>query len=81
MYWKRLSAGECKRISDAYAAQRATLHLSDREALPKEVKRKVRRIALKMIFAEREARAAKAQRTKEYRAAEETFTWQPVRRR
>ena len=79
MYWVKLTVAERKRISDAYALQAAQLQLSDKEDLPREVKRKVRAKVLRMIRAERRARTAKAQRTKAYRAAENTFTWQPAR--
>ncbi|HEL8012958.1 TPA: hypothetical protein U0A13_004974 [Escherichia coli] len=81
MYWKQLTFDERKRIAEAYAAQAEALQLSDVKKLPREVKRKTRSQVLRMIFAERQARAAKAVRTREYRAAEETFTWQPMRRR
>ncbi|RCZ05602.1 hypothetical protein DTM14_27805 [Escherichia coli] len=36
---------------------------------------------LRMILEERKVRSAKAMRAKEYRAAANTFTWQPVQRR
>ena len=81
MSWMKLTEAERKRINDAYAAQAAQLKLSGRVVLPREVKRKVRVKVLRMIRAERKARTAKAQRTKAYRAAENTFTWQPARRR
>ncbi len=78
---KKLTAAEQKRLNDAYAMQKTLLQLSDKDELPKEIKRTVRDVTLKMIFAAREAKAAKTLRTREYRAAEETFKWQPARRR
>jgi hypothetical protein len=81
MYWVKLTQTERKRLNDAYVEQAAQLQLSGREELPRDVKRKVRADVLRMIRAERKARSAKALRTKVYRAAENTFTWQPARRR
>ena len=76
-----LTKSEQKRVAAAYVLQADLLNLSNVEELPEDVKRKARDTALKMIRDERQARTAKAQRTKAHRAAEEAFTWQPVRRR
>ncbi|HIC1790681.1 TPA: hypothetical protein ACW0I5_004602 [Escherichia coli] len=78
---EKLTVAERKKISDAYAMQKAVLKLTDKDELPTEVRQRVRQVTLEMIFAARKAKAAKTQRTKEYRAAEDTFSWRPVRRR
>lgn len=81
MYLAKMTVSERKRINDAYATLAAQLQLSGKEELPRDIKRKVRANVLRMIRAERKARNAKAQRTRAYRVAENTFTWQPARRR
>lgn len=81
MRYKKLTAAEEKRLSDAFAAQALAMGLKGNKKLPKDIKLQVRDRVMATIEADRKAASAQQARRQEHEAAENTFTWQPTIRR
>ena len=78
---RKLTPAEEKRIADAFVATAIAMGLKGNKKLPQEIKRRVRAQVLSAIENERKAQAAHDARRQEFEAGENTFTWQPLRRR
>ncbi|RZN44208.1 hypothetical protein [Escherichia sp. E13S3] len=78
---RKLTPTEEKRLADAFVATAIAMGLKGNPKLPQEIKRRVRVQVLIDIENERKAQAAQSARRQEFEAGENTFTWQPQRRR
>lgn len=81
MKYKKLTSAEENRLADAFAATAIAMGMKGNQKLPKEIKQQVRDRVLRAIEDERKAQTARDARRQASEAAENTFTWQPQRRR
>jgi len=72
---QKLTEYESRRLADALAAEVRAMGLHGRVRMPQETRRRIREQVLKIILAEREAAQAQGLEP------EDTFSWQPQRRR
>ncbi|HBI5523602.1 TPA: hypothetical protein L6A21_32800 [Pseudomonas aeruginosa] len=78
---QRLTEAEERRLAEAIAAEVRAMGLHGRVRMPQETRRRIREQVLKAIFAEREADKKRETALAAGREPEDTFTWQPQRRR
>lgn len=81
MKHQKLTPAEEKRLAEAFVAQAMAMGLKANKKLPGAIKAQVRERVLNTIRAEREALKQQEARRTEYEAAENSFSWQPLRRR
>ena len=81
MRYKKLTPAEENRLADAFTATAIAMGLKGNKKLPKAIKQQVRERVLRAIDDERQAQAARDARRQEFEAAENTFSWRPLRRR
>lgn len=81
MRYKKLTATEEKRLTDAFVAQALAMGLKGNKKLPRDIKLQVRDRVMASIEADRKASEAQQARRQEHEAAEQTFTWKPAIRR
>lgn len=82
MKHQHLTEAETRRLAEAIAAEARALGFVGKEKkMPKETKRRIRARVLKAILDERTADRKRDTAQAEGREPEDTFTWQPQRRR
>lgn len=82
MKHQHLTEAETRRLAEAIAAEARALGFVGKEKkMPKETKRRIRERVLKTILDERTAARKRDTALAEGREPEDTFTWQPQRRR
>ncbi|ENN6995743.1 hypothetical protein ACAH15_005115 [Salmonella enterica] len=81
MKHQRLTEAEERRLAEAIAAEARALGFVGKEKIPKETKRRIRARVLKAILDERTAARKREEALAAGREPEDTFAWQPQRRR
>lgn len=82
MKHQRLTEAEERRLAEAIAAEARALGFVGKEKkMPKETKRRIRARILKTILDERTADRKREEALAAGREPEDTFAWQPQRRR
>ena len=77
----RLTEAEERRLAEAIAAEARALGLTKKDKMPRETKRRLRARILKAILDERTANRKREAALSVGQEPEDTFTWQPQRRR
>lgn len=77
----KLTEYESRRLADAIAAECRAMGGRGRGAIPRESRSRIRAQMLRVILDEREADKKRGMAQAEGREPEDTFRWQPQRRR
>lgn len=78
---QRLTEAEERRLAEAIAAEARAMGLRGKDRMPQETRRRIRARVLKNILDERTAGRKREAALAAGLAPEDTFTWQPQRRR
>lgn len=78
---QRLTEAEERRLAEAIAAEARAMGLTKKDRMPQETKRRIRARVLKAILGERTASRKREAAQAAGREPEDTFSWQPQRRR
>ncbi|MGU4220118.1 hypothetical protein [Escherichia coli] len=81
MKHQRLTEAEERRLAETIAAEARVLGLTKKDKMPRETKRRLRARVLKAILDERTASRKQETALAAGQEPEDTFTWQPQRRR
>ncbi len=81
MKHQRLTEAEERRLAETIAAEARVLGLTKKDKMPRETKRRLRARVLKAILDERTASRKQKTALAAGQEPEDTFTWQPQRRR
>lgn len=77
----RLTEAEERRLAEAIAAEARAMGLTKKDKMPQETKRRLRARILKAILDERMASKNREATLTAGQDPDDTFTWQPLRRR
>lgn len=77
----RLTEAEERRLAEAIAAEARAMGLTKKDKMPQETKRRLRARILKAILDERTASKNREATLTAGQDPDDTFTWQPLRRR
>lgn len=77
----RLTEAEERRLAEAIAAEARAMGLTKKDKMPQETKRRLRARILKAILDERAASKNREATLTAGQDPDDTFTWQPLRRR
>ena len=78
---QRLTEAEAHRLAEAMAAEARALGFTGKDRMPQETRRRIRGRVLKKILDDRAAGRKREAALPAGQAPEDTFTWQPRRRR
>ncbi|WP_106661844.1 hypothetical protein [Escherichia coli] len=78
---QRLNDAEERRLAEAIAAEARAMRLTKKDKMPQETKRRLRARILKAILDERTASKNREATLTAGQDPDDTFTWQPLRRR
>ncbi|EPE7682094.1 hypothetical protein ACSOPP_004993 [Escherichia coli] len=77
----RLTEAEERRLAETIAAEARAMGLTKKDKMPQETKRRLRARILKAILDERTASKNREATLTAGQDPDDTFTWQPLRRR
>lgn len=77
----RLTEAEERRLAEAIAAEARAMGLTKKDKMPQETKRRLQARILKAILDERTASKNREATLTAGQDPDDTFTWQPLRRR
>lgn len=77
----RLTEAEERRLAEAIVAEARAMGLTKKDKMPQETKRRLRARILKAILDERTASKNREATLTAGQDPDDTFTWQPLRRR
>ena len=78
---QKLTEAEERRLAEAIAAEARAIGLTKKDKMPQETKRRLRARILKAILDERTASKKREATLTAGQDPDDTFTWQPLRRR